>query len=264
MEFTFDEFKKGTFSVFFSDEDYKARVRFLKKCKANGINWGPKVEMDNDGISAAGMPDNADVILSVCQPQGWIVWGDNCENTLVNGRILIPYYKMEHMKCSEVVGTLYRDGEILFESKEKEEAFTADVVSCEELRACCEKITFAARRPKEEEAFTSHIVSREELRACCEKTASAAIQSEEGENPASFYNGKLRCIKSFCSSFFKPGNIYECVDGRIMSDVFTSYPLVGSPYWDFEDARFAGYYDPNNEEPWLARHNPYNEFEEVK
>lgn len=234
MEFTFDEFKKGTFSVFFSDEDYKARVRFLKKCKANGINWGPKVEMDNDGISAAGMPDNADIILSVCQPQGWIVWGDNCENTLLNGRILIPYYKMEHMKCSEVVGTLYRDGEILFESKEKEEAFTADVVSCEELRACCEKIT------------------------------SAAVQLEEEKKTPIFYNGKLRCVKSFCSSFFKPGNIYECVSGRIMSDALISYPQVGRPYWDFEDARFAGCYDLDSEEPWLARHNPCNEFEEVK
>ena len=65
MNWTFDEFKKGGFSVFFSDEDCKARVRFLKKCKANGINWGPNVQMDDDGISAAGMPDNADVILSV-------------------------------------------------------------------------------------------------------------------------------------------------------------------------------------------------------
>ena len=234
MDFTFDEFKKGTFSVFFSDEDYKARVRFLKKCKANGINWGSKVEIDNDGVSAVGMPQTEDIYLTVFQPDGCLVWGSNYINTLLNGRILIPYYKMEHMKCSEVVGTLYRDGEILFESKEKEEAFTADVVSCEELRACCEKITSAARRPK------------------------------EGKNPASFYNGKLRCVKSFCSSFFKPGNIYECVDGRIMSDVFTSYPKTGSPYLDFEDARFAGCYDPNSEEPWLARHNPCNEFEEVK
>ena len=234
MEFTFDEFKKGTFSVFFSDEDYKARVRFLKKCKANGINWGPKVEMDNDGVSAVGMPDNADIILSVCQPQGWIVWGDNCENTLINGRILIPYYKMEHMKCSEVVGTLYRDGEILFESKEKEEAFTADVVSCVELRACCEKITSAATQPMEEEKHSS------------------------------FYNGRLRCVRSFCSAFFKPGNIYECIDGKIMNDVGISYPKTGSPYWDFADARFAGCYDADSEEPWLTRHDPYYEFEEVK
>lgn len=173
MNWTFDEFKKGGFSVFFSDEDYKARVRFLKKCKTNGINWGPNVQMDDDGISAAGMPDNADVILSVCQPQGWIVWGDSCENTLMSGRIIIPYYKMEQMKCNEVVGTLYRDGDILFESKEKEDAFTADAESCKELRECCERITSAARQLKEENKETSSF----------------------------YYNGRLRCVKSFCSSF---------------------------------------------------------------
>lgn len=143
MNWTFDEFKKGGFSVFFSDEDYKARVRFLKKCKANGINWGPKVQIDEDGISATGMPDNADVILSVCQPQGWIIWGDSCEYTLMSGRVIIPYYKMEQMKGIDVVGTLYRDGDILFDSKEKEDAFIADAESCKELRDCCERITSA-------------------------------------------------------------------------------------------------------------------------
>ena len=143
MNWTFDEFKKGGFSVFFSDEDYKARVRFLKKCKANGINWGPDVQMDDDGISAAGMPDNANVILNVRQPEGWIVWSDSCEYTLMSGRVIIPYYKMEQMKCNEVVGTLYRDGDILFESKEKEDAFMVDAESCKELRECCERITSA-------------------------------------------------------------------------------------------------------------------------
>lgn len=236
MKWTFDEFKKGGFSVFFSDEDYKARVRFLKKCKTNGINWGPNVQMDDDGISAAGMPDNVDVILSVCQPQGWIVWGDSCENILMSGRIIIPYYKMEQMKCNEVVGTLYRDGDILFESKEKEDAFMADAESCKELRECCERITLAARQPKEENKETSSF----------------------------YYNGRLRCVKSFCSSFFKPGNIYDCIDGRIMSDARISYPKVGEPYLDFEDARFAGCYDPEDREIWLTRHNPLNEFEEVK
>ena len=144
------------------------------------------------------------------------------------------------MKCSEVVGTLYRDGEILFESKEKEEAFTTDVVSCEELRACCEKITSAARQPKEPK------------------------EPKEEERHSSFYNGRLRCVKSYYSSFFKVGNIYECIDGEIMSDAGISYPRVGSPYRDFADARFAGCYDARSKEPWLTRHDPYYEFEEVE